>query len=593
MHNLGVLRARWVLLISGLLGFRVGMVGFPEWQVAVETSQVVAGLVRYPAGNPFFIYHTKLWTIVHQLCAPLLWAGVSEIRLSLIISGVLGMLTFQALAIFVYAFSRDALLAVGTAVLIFASRAAEYGAVYVLYLLGNENTYGIIGLSFCVLAVGLIGSGCYRSGGFLLALAPAVHPSLGGWTCAVAACAVPWRSSRWRDELRPAGKWFLIGAGVTAASLLVQLAFIYRPPDAAVDFSAQEIAAFITFWDGHRRPVDIGSTGVLLNFSALALAFVWLTAFAEDLPRPSILLLRVTVAAALTSIALMFVSWIPPEKLPTPVLVLMPGRVLNYNALTYVALVIGLLGHYRRTLWGQTLLAFLAIGLLFADYSMLWPWLEQRGVEYHSPVRTLWVVGATSVALVTGAAWSKWRTLDRPAEATLSAGRGNQRLTTAMRALVFAVLAAPVVGALMYARPASLIFRDRTNDVFLSQVAAGRGLLLTAGDLHLVQLRTRRPVLLDGGGLDGLLYSLEAGPEMARILREVYGIDLLNPPEEARGSGRIPPMATRRVWESYSTEKWREIARDFHVTQVLTYPDWTLNLPIAAHSRRLLLYDIR
>ena len=71
-----------MLIISGLLGFRVGMVGFPEWQVAVETSQVVAGLVRYPAGNPFFIYHTKLWTIVHQLCAPLLWAGVSEIRLS-------------------------------------------------------------------------------------------------------------------------------------------------------------------------------------------------------------------------------------------------------------------------------------------------------------------------------------------------------------------------------------------------------------------------------------------------------------------------------------------------------------------------------
>jgi hypothetical protein len=116
---------------------------------------------------------------------------------------------------------------------------------------------------------------------------------------------------------------------------------------------------------------------------------------------------------------------------------------------------------------------------------------------------------------------------------------------------------------------------------------------LTAGDLHLIQLRTRRPVLLDGGGLDGLLYSLEAGPEMERILRDVYGIDLLNPPKEARGAGRIPPIANRRVWESYSPEKWREIARDFHVTQVLTYPDWTLNLPIAAHSRRLLLYDIR
>jgi hypothetical protein len=588
-----VLRARWVLLISGLLGFRVGMVGFPEWQVAVETSQVVAGLVSYPAGNPFFIYHTKLWTILHQLCAPLLWAGVSEIRLSLMVSGVLGMLAFQALAIFVYAFSRDVLLAVGAAVLIFVSRAAEYGAVYAVYLLGNENTYGIVGLSFCVLAVGLIGAGCYRSGGFLLALSPAVHPSLGAWLWAVAACAVPWRSSRWRDEFRPAGKWFLIGCSVTAASLLVQLAFIYRPPNAAVNFSTQEIAAFITYWDGHRGPVDIGSTGVLLNFSALALALVWLVALAEDLPRPSIFLLRVTVAAALTSIALIFVSWIPPDKLPTPILVLMPGRVLNYNALTFVALVIGLLGHYRRTLWSQALLAFLIIGLLFSDYSMVWQWLEQRGVEYHSRVRPLWVVGATSVALVAGAAWSKWRTLDRPAKAVLSTGRGTSTVTAAMRALVFAALAAPVVGALTYSRQASLIFRDRTNDVFLSQVAAGHGLLLTAGDLHLIQLRTRRPVLLDGGGLDGLLYSLEAGPEMARILREVYGIDLMNPPEEARGAGRIPPMANRRVWESYSTEKWREISRDFHVTQVLTYPDWTLNLPVAAHSRRLLLYDIR
>jgi hypothetical protein len=590
-----VLRARWVLIISGLLGFRVGMVGFPEWQVAVETSQVVAGLVRYPVGNPFFIYHTKLWTIVHQLCAPLLWAGVSEIRLSLIISGVLGMLTFQALAIFVYAFSRDVLLAVGAAVLIFVSRAAEYGAVYAVYLLGNENTYGIIGLSFCVLAVGLIGAGWYRSGGFLLALAPAVHPTLGAWMWAVAACAVPWRSSRWRDELRPAGKWFVIGCGVTAASLLVQLTFIYRPPSVAVDFSTRKIAAFITYWDGHRRPVDIGNTGVLLNFSALALASVWLIALAQDLPRSSIFLLRVTVAAALTSIALIFVSWIPPDQLPTPVLVLMPGRVLNYNALTFVALVIGLLGHYRRMFWSQALLAFVAIGLLFGDYSMVWEWLQQRGGVYQSPVRSLWVVAAASVALVAGAGWTKWRTLDRPAESALSAGRGNAIPTVTMRALAFAALAASAVVALTFSRPApaSSIFRDRTNDVFLAQVGAGHGLLLTAGDLHLIQLRTRRPVLLDGGGLDGLLYSLEAGPEMERILREVYGIDLLNPPEEARGAGRIPPMANRRVWESYSAEKWRDIGRVFHVTQVLTYPDWTLNLPVAAHSRRLLLYDIR
>src|SRR6186713_858375 len=105
------MRAFWVLLLSGILGFRLGMTGFPDWQVAVETAQVVAGLVPYPPDNIFYIYHTRLWTVLHQLLAVGLRAGVSEITLSLIVSGVLGMLTFQALAVFVYALSRDVLLA--------------------------------------------------------------------------------------------------------------------------------------------------------------------------------------------------------------------------------------------------------------------------------------------------------------------------------------------------------------------------------------------------------------------------------------------------------------------------------------------------
>ena len=90
--------ALWVLLLSGILGFRVGLLGFPDWQVAVETAQVVAGLVPYPPDNIFYIYHTKLWTSLHHLLALGLLAGVNERTLSLVISGVQGMLTFQALA---------------------------------------------------------------------------------------------------------------------------------------------------------------------------------------------------------------------------------------------------------------------------------------------------------------------------------------------------------------------------------------------------------------------------------------------------------------------------------------------------------------
>jgi hypothetical protein len=389
--------------------------------------------------------------------------------------------------------------------------------------------------------------------------------------------------------MRPALPWFLAGCGVTAISIFVQLAFIYRAPEADATFSTREISAFITYWDGHRKPVDITNTGVSLNFAALALATIWLLAFVRDLPRSSVFLLRVIVISALMSVALVFVSWIPPEQVPTTLLVLMPGRVLNFNALTFAALVIGLLGNYRR-LWSQALLLLLFVGLVAGDYSMLWAWLEQkRGIVYQSHIPTLWIVTATCAGLVTGAAWSKWRSLDRPVESMQYAGRGVSR---ALMVLSLAVLAGVAVMTLGFSRPTSLIFRDRTNDVFFGQVAAGTGMLLTAGDLHLIQLRTRRPVLLDGGGLDGVLYSLEGGPEMARILREVYGIDLLNPPDEARGAGRIPPMANRKTWEGYSREQWREIKRDFGVTQVLTYPDWTLNLPLAAQSRRFLLYGI-
>jgi hypothetical protein len=559
------------------------MIGFPDWQVAVETSQVLAGLVRYPAENPFFIYHIKLWTILHQLLAPLLVLGVSEIRLSLLVSGVLGMVTFQALALVVYALSRDAWLAIGAAALVFLTRAAEYGGVYGLFLLGTENTYGILGMSFCLLAVAVIAAGAYRSGAFLLALAPAVHPSLGVWTGALVACALAFDLRALRGELRPAWRWFFIGCLVTLASLAVQLAIINHAPHAPStgrSFSTSELTAFIKFWDGHRKPVDISNDGVSLNFGALAMAAVWLLAFRSVLPRPSLFLLRFVAASAVLSLVLMCISWIPPERLPLLLLVLMPGRLMNFDALVYAAMLIGLLGAYRRW-WSQLLILLLIAGLLAGEHSMLWDWLrEKRNVDVFSQVRTLWVMAGVSVALLIGAAMEK---------------KGVVPLLPGKRLFQCGAIALLLVAiglTLGFSRARALVFRDRTNDVFFAQVAAGQGVLATAGDLHLIQLKTRRPVLLDGGGLDGVMYSLDAGPEMRRILGEVYGVDLLDPPDEARGAGRIPPLATQKIWEAYSTEKWRELSRKFHITQVLTYPDWSLNLPLAAQSRRYLLYQI-
>jgi hypothetical protein len=141
-------------------------------------------------------------------------------------------------------------------------------------------------------------------------------------------------------------------------------------------------------------------------------------------------------------------------------------------------------------------------------------------------------------------------------------------------------------------RSVDVVFRDRTNDALFAAAARGRGMLATGGDLHLIQLRTRRPVVLDGGGLDGLPYALAGGPEMARILKDIYDIDFFNPPPEAHGIGMLPSSYNRRIWESYGRDRWQAIRRAYNVTQVMTYNDWTLSLPIVAQNAHYLLYEI-
>src|SRR5439155_23903986 len=109
------------------------------------------------------------------------------------------------------------------------------------------------------------------------------------------------------------------------------------------------------------------------------------------------------------SIALVFVSWIPPDRLPATLLILMPGRVLNVCALMYTAMIVGLAGRYR-TLWSRLLLVVLVAGLLAGDHSMLWEWLQQKlGLYITSPVKPLWIVTLASIGLVIGAAFEKWR----------------------------------------------------------------------------------------------------------------------------------------------------------------------------------------
>ena len=570
----------WVLTVSGSLGFFIGISRFPTWQVAVEAAQVVAGIVQYPPDNPFYIYQLKLWTVLHQICALLLQAGMSEITLSRLVSGLLGMISFQALSVLVWAVSRDGLLAIGAPALILYSRAAEHGAVYPISLMGTDHTYGVVGLSTVLLVVALLGAGCVRIGGFLLGMAPAVHASLGGWLGLIVAVCLAWDFKRLRTEWRPALPYFVAGGAVTAVSLLIHLAATndLSPVDPSV--SSRYLAAFVDAWDGHRRPAAIVSVGTILNVDALLVALIWLNAFAVDLPRPALFVLRAVVASAVLSLSVMFLSWLPASAMPPTLLTLMPSRFLNFNVLAFVPLMLGLLGAYRRSVWSQLATAVLLYGLFASHRSMVWDayqgpaWLA-RTIQFNP-----WhVFVAASIGLVgvrMTAAWNQARGI---------------LVTRGARAMSLAILAVSAV--LTWRLPPPYPMLDRTNDPLYAAVSAeGTGMVLTGGSFHLVQLYTRRPVLLDGGALDALTYAPETGPRMERILREVYEIDFFNPPAEARRSAAIPHRVNKPIWERYSRRKWVQIGRAFNVTQVLTRADWSLDLPIAAENRGLKLYRI-
>jgi hypothetical protein len=64
-----------VMLVAGVCGVYFGLTS--AWQIPVESAQAVAGVVSYPADNPFYMYHIQSWTLLHQVPAAVLACGVS------------------------------------------------------------------------------------------------------------------------------------------------------------------------------------------------------------------------------------------------------------------------------------------------------------------------------------------------------------------------------------------------------------------------------------------------------------------------------------------------------------------------------------
>jgi hypothetical protein len=586
-----------VALLSGLGGFVLGAFGYGTWQVATESAQVLAGLVEYPRDNPFYLYHTKLWTLAHQIPALLLAFGWTESTLSLLLSGLLGMLSFQALGLCVLALSGDKLLSVSAPFFIEYTRATMFWIAYPVWLLGTTHTYGVLGLSAGLLIVALVANGRARTGAFMLGLLPALHPSIGAWLWLLFALVVPWHFRGRLAALRPWIRPFLAGCLITAVSLAVHLFTKVDGPTIDAEAASRYLLAYVRAWDGHRRPLSFGQDGVRLALGLAALCLPWIFVFRA--PRPEArFLLRFLVVCGILGVALIGVSWIPPERLPQALLVLMPNRLLNFGVLTGVAVLIGLLGSERHLAFRANLAVLLGLGAWLPEKLGVWYWRHEPSSVHPGFYAVQWpkgwpliVLALSALGLLLAAALVSWKRPRAEKEKRAPGPAAN-----VARWIAVAALAWTVVGLASRTVPNwrshGANFRDFRTDPLLSKVGKGKGLLLTAADLHLIQLRTRRPVLVDGGAVDIVTYALSGGPQMETILRRAYGIDFFHPPTEVAASGTIPRNFTRAIWQARSAEEWKAIGQELGVTDVLTYPEWSLQLPLVDRNDELAYYSI-
>jgi hypothetical protein len=585
----------FLLLVSGICGFLVGAGLYPDWQVSVEAGQVIAGTVQYPSHTiPQYIYLVKTWTLLSQISAFLLWIGLSEAGVSILIAGIIGALSFQALAVLFFSVSRNILLSLLIPFFICFMSYVGWGVVYPILFMESPHSFGRIGLVFVLLIVGVWNAGYFKTGSFLLGLAPAVHPSWGSYgVMAVAVTGFIFYRNQLAGKYKTIATYFSCGLCITLISFFYQYSLMKGFPSLGYQEKITYITSFIKHWDYHRIPFNYLSPGFIIGAAGTLVSILYIRSKKIDNDQ-SFFIFRLMIVSFFLASFLSVITYFPPKIFPT-LHILMPGRYINLNNIIFVPVLLGILAARNSTpadklVFSAFVLGALGIKIMLPHATITLPQLPVH-VYYNTPkdiqsmakfVFTMVLPLAVIISLVRPALFQNIFKINNKATVFLYKG--------SMVALLF-------LSAVMVSR-AVTFNTDKLNvtDPVLKTASARSGMLLLSTDEPFpVHMALRRPTPIDPGALDGFLSAPESGPQLNDILGKIYGLNILVPPLKEgsveRNSGTIP-CVYKKLWEERSVALWRDIKKEFGVTDILTLPDWHLQLPVVARGNAYILYAI-
>lgn len=559
----------FVLWVSAFVGFCYGILNHNYGQKAVEGAQVVAGLVHYPPFNPFYLYQMKVWTLLHQIPAIFLWLGMDEIKLSLLISGCMGLLAFQALALILFAFSGNRWSALLFPFFIFHTSLYSFGSIYPLSLTGDFGTYGVIGISWCMLTLILLSVGEDAPGGVMLGLAPAIHITLGFFTWGIVLISGGFEfSSSSGDRWKKFSLFFLTGIFLMLISAAVHQVMIHTRVPSGLTVNREFFFTFVKYWDAHRFPVSVASEDFVLNLTAFFLFWKWRSIFKEDLFPEARWILRMMMTAAVLGIVSMVITWIPIEKMPWFMTAMIPARLLTFNHYAFGAIFLGIMDRYRGNFTANLFLVFF-LCLMLRPFPLL-----TRGFD-----------NSFALLIVSSLLFFCLRRNPRSGISDFSEKKGNRYLRGAVYGIIGIVLWKSIPVSIDNARLSTLYSNNPGRNPVFAEAAKRSSLLLLEGDFGSIQLWIRRPVLMDVVAIDGMLYVPEGGSLVLPILRDIYGVDLFHP-EKRRD------MADQSLWESRTREAWIKLAQKYQFFEILTLSAWKLQLPLVIQDEMYALYQI-